>query len=130
MVAGGGLAQLLLLVAGFARLFLEVAGTQFALQDVCARYGDAAQPFEQALPVQPGLFAQLRLLQALVGRAAQAACLVVVLCGLRGLALRQLDEGCLVGGALQPDCRHESSLLASAIEGFHARVLELQGLLR
>ncbi|MFG3449028.1 MULTISPECIES: hypothetical protein [unclassified Stenotrophomonas] len=46
------------------------------------------------------------------------------------LALRQLEEGCLVGGALQPDCQRESSLLAAAIEGFHARVLELQGLLR
>jgi hypothetical protein len=46
------------------------------------------------------------------------------------LALRQLDEGCLVGGALQPDCRNESGLMAGAIEGFHARVLELQALLR
>jgi len=46
------------------------------------------------------------------------------------LALRQLEDGCLVGGALQPDCRHESSLLAAAIEGFHARVIELQALLR
>ena len=40
------------------------------------------------------------------------------------LALRQLEDGCLVGGALQPDCRHESSLLAAAIEGFHARVVQ------
>jgi len=46
------------------------------------------------------------------------------------LALRQLDQGCLVGGALQPECQHQSSLMASAIEGFHARVLELQALLR
>lgn len=46
------------------------------------------------------------------------------------LALRQMEQGCLVGGALQPECRTESSLLAGAIEGFHARVAELQGLLR
>ncbi len=46
------------------------------------------------------------------------------------LALRQLEQGCLVGGALQPECRVESSLMAAAIEGFHARVLELQALVR
>lgn len=46
------------------------------------------------------------------------------------MTLRQIDGACLVGGLLLADCQYQSSLMAQAIEGFHARVLELQALLR
>ncbi len=46
------------------------------------------------------------------------------------LALRQIDDACLIGGLLQPECQHQSALMAEAIETFHGRVLEMQALLR
>ncbi|WP_312317728.1 hypothetical protein [Stenotrophomonas sp.] len=46
------------------------------------------------------------------------------------LSLRAIDDACLVGGMLQPECQHQSALMAEAIESFHARVLELQVMLR
>ena len=46
------------------------------------------------------------------------------------LVLRQVEEACLVGGVLHEDCVNQSSVMAEAIETFHARVLELQALLQ
>ncbi len=46
------------------------------------------------------------------------------------VSVRQEGDACLVGGVLHPACLREATLLASALERFHAAVLELQAACR
>ncbi|MEG2805974.1 hypothetical protein [Stenotrophomonas sp.] len=46
------------------------------------------------------------------------------------LCLRQLGDACAVGGVLHGDCLAQPARLAQAIEQLHARIGQLQGLLR